>query len=522
MNDLRIANASIPVLDSLLGGGFLSNSIIVISHWPGVKILELDYQLLSNNFDENTYLIVVTFHFSLQENIGRVKVTLQKSEFFKNVMELISSGRLIVIDCFSIPDREEDSQKGNTHYVSNPFNVDNLLSVMAHIRESVPENKRVVWFFFNLTVMGIGVPETELVKFCWRAFRYHKQHGDQAIYTFNEKAHTDTFIAKMYQLSDVFIKLTAEETSHGLKNGVQVIKGIFPFQSKKVFYEVNENAELQFTTNKLESKPETPTSKFLSTSFSESEEAGWGNSRFIRTGVPELNSLLGGGILSNSIIAFSYQYGVRIIEPLIHIFQNQFSEKNHIILINYHYSPLEFETRLEMWKQMSEIHKGPAQSLFYGNMSFIDCFGSFSETDTSRSNIYSVFNPFDVDKLLSVMTNVRSNISEEKSVFWLFHSLTDMSIGVPEEEVLKFCRRAFRYHKWCGDLAAYTMNEQAHTEMFRAKFYQLSDVFIKFVGEHTDKGVDTSIQILKGIFNWDPKKSKYLLDEKGYIHFVND
>lgn len=518
MEELRIINSGIPVLDSLLGGGFLSNSIIIISHWPGVKILELDYQLLSNNFDENTYLIVVTFHFSLQENISRIRVIGQKLEFFKKIMELISS-RLIVIDCFSITNREEEPQKGNTHYVSNPFNVDKLLSVMANIRESIPEDKRVVWFFFNLTIMSIGVPEEELVKFCWKAFRYHKQHGDQAIYTFNEKAHTDTFFAKMYQLSDVFLKLIAEYTPHGLKNGAQVIKSVFPFQSKKIFYEVNGRAELRFTNNKLESKPETLTNKL---SHLELEEADWGNSRLITTGVPELNSLLGGGILSNSIIVFSHQCGVRIIEPIIRIFQNQFSEKTHIILINYHYSPQEYETRLEIWKQIVEIHKGPAQSLQYGNMSFIDCFNSSSETDTPRSNIYPVFNPFDIDKLLSVMTNVRNSISEEKSVFWLFHSLTDMSIGVPEEEVLKFCRRAFRYHKWCGDLAAFTVNEQAHSEMFHAKLYQLADVFIKFIGENTCKGIDTSIQILKGIFNWDSKKTKYLLDEKGQVQLVED
>nr|MDO8080907.1 hypothetical protein [Candidatus Freyarchaeota archaeon] len=516
MEDLRVSSSGMPVLDSLLGGGYLSNSLIVIAHQIGLKLFEFYHQIITNNIDDETYVIMVTFHFSVQEDINWMKITMQKPELFKKIMKIISSGNASFIDCFNISDTEENSQKGNIYYVSNPFNVNNLLSVMAQVRERVPEDKRALWFFYNLTDMSIGVPEDDLVKFCRRAFRYHKQKGDLAIYMLNEKAHSDTFFAKVYQLSDVFIKFISEETSWGLQNGIQVIKGVFPFQSKKVFYDENEDRAIQFITN----KPKKPTSNILSAL--ESGKAGWEDSRLIRTGIPELESLLGGGMLSNSIIVISYQYGVRTIEPLIQIFQNQFGEKNHIILINYSFSPPEFETRLEAWKQISEIHKGPARSLMYGNMSFIDCFGASSETDTQKSNYYSISNPFDVDKLLSVMTNVRNGIPEDKSVFWMFHSLTDMSVGVPEDEVLKFCGRAFRYHKRYGDLAVYTLHEKAHSEIFRAKLYQLADVFIRFIGENTPKGIDTSIQILKGIFSWNSKKTKYLLDENGHIQFVSD
>ncbi len=49
MEDLRISNTGIPFLDSLLSGGFLSNSIIVISHQPGAKLLEFNHLLLFNN-----------------------------------------------------------------------------------------------------------------------------------------------------------------------------------------------------------------------------------------------------------------------------------------------------------------------------------------------------------------------------------------------------------------------------------------------------------------------------------------
>jgi KaiC/GvpD/RAD55 family RecA-like ATPase/archaellum biogenesis ATPase FlaH len=521
MNRLEIANTGIPLLDSLLGGGFLSNSVIVISYQPGSKMLPLVFQLVLNKFDEKVHLINVAF--SLQNSIDRLKVTMQKSEFLEKGMEILTSDRTSNIYCFNIPIDEEDSKRGNAYYVSNPFNVDNLLSVMSKVRESVPEGKRVRWAFYSLTDMSVGVPEEELIKFCRRAFRYHKQQGDLAIYLMNEKAHSETFFAKVYQLSDVFIKLIAEETSWGTTNGVQVVKGVLPFQSKKVFYDVSENRELQFITDKQESKPQTTTDfVFSSKGTLESGKAGWEDSRLIRTGIHELDSLLGGGILSNSVIVGSYQYGVRIVEPLTQIFQNQLGEKTHLILVTYNYSSLELEARLKMWEQMSEIHRGPAQSLLYGNLSFIDCFSTPSETHNQKSNINYVSNPFDVDKLLSVMANVRSSIPQDKSVFWMFSSLTDMSIGIPEEEVLKFCRRAFQYHKRCGDLAAYTLNEKAHSEIFRAKLYQLADIYIRFIGEDTPEGIDTSIQVTKGIFSWDSKKTRYLLDENGNMQFVEN
>ena len=522
MEDLSVSSTGMPVLDSLLGGGYLSNSIIVISYQIGIKIFEFFHQILLNNLDDKTYLIVVTFHFSVQEDINWLKASMPESELFRKVMKIISSKNASFIDCFNVPDSEEVSQKGNIYYVSNPFNVENLLSVMAQVREKVPVDKRALWFFYDLTDMSVGVPEDELVKFCRRVFRYHKQQGDKAIYTLNEKAHPDTFFAKVYQLSDVFIKLIAEETLWGVENGVQVIKSVFPFQSKRVFYDVNEKREINFTTNKLESKPQTQKDVFSTTGLPEGERDEGIYSKLFRTGIPRFDFLIGGGFLPSSMILFSYQYGVRILEPIHHIFRNQFGEKTHLILINYHYSPLEYETRTKILGQKIEIHKAPIKSFSYGNTSIIDCFNISSEKNTEENKIYLLSNPFDADKLLSIMTRARDDVSENKSVFWLFNSLTDMNIGVPEEDLLKFCRRAFRYHKSKGDLALYLLNEQAHSEIFLAKLYQLSDVFIKFIAEDIPRGIDTSIQVLKGPLNFNSIKTKYLLDENGCIKFVDD
>ncbi|WXG42070.1 MAG: hypothetical protein WED07_15125 [Candidatus Freyarchaeum deiterrae] len=523
MNALRISATGMPVLDSLLGGGFLSNSVVTISHQPSVaNYWELVYRMAISNFDSDFYSILVTFRFSIEEYLNRVKFSAQNDPNFAAIVENGLSGIFSVIDCFNVSEGEEDSRKGNVYYVSNPFNANNLLSVMSNVRERVPEGKHVLWIFFDLTDMNIGLPEDEVVKFCRRAFRYHKQRGDQALYFLNEKAQSNTFFAKIYQLSDVFIKLIAEETSWGLTSAVQVIKSVFPFQSKKVFYDIDENGKLQFLKNKPENKPKKPTSNNIL-----SGKAGGEDLRLFRTGIPSFDSLLGGGMFLNSIIVGSHQYGVRILEPSLQLFRDKFGEKTHVIQVNYHYSPDEYEIRSKILRQKAEIHELPAKSFSTGKLSVIDCFNiknneTEKDNEKSNNNIYPLSNPFNTDKLLSIMTRVRSSIPEDMSAFWIFTDLTDMSIGVSEDEVLKFCRRAFRYHKWCGDMAIYTLNEQAHTERFLAKLYQLSDVFIKFIGEDTREGIDTSIQILKSSFNFNSKKAKYLLDEKGNMQFAED
>ncbi|MEM3587376.1 MAG: hypothetical protein QXO71_08665, partial [Candidatus Jordarchaeaceae archaeon] len=70
------------------------------------------------------------------------------------------------------------------------------------------------------------------------------------------------------------------------------------------------------------------------------------------------------------------------------------------------------------------------------------------------------------------------------------------------------------YHKWCKDMALYILNEQAHTEPFLAKLYQLSDVYVRFLSESTQEGMDLSFQVLKATFNFNPRKTKYIIDER--------
>lgn len=522
MYDLRIINSGVPVLDSLLGGGFLSNSIIVVSLQSGTKYWELIHRIIYNNYEEKFHLILVTFHMVQSELLYQLNAYQKVYKHYEKVTEILSTGNISIINCFSIPEFEEDdSQKDNIHYVSNPFDVDNLLSVMAKVRESVPQDKQVFWIFHSLTNMSIGVPEDSLLKFCRRAFRYHKRHGDLAIYLLDKKAHSETFFAKIYQLSDVLIKLFAEETSWGLEAGIQVLKGVFPFNSKKLYYDIDVKGDIMFIENKRDVKPQVPPSTFSIINHMRVVSNKRKYLKPLMTGIRGLDSLLGGGMLSNSIVVVSYQYDIRILETLYSIFQNQLNPKAQLIQINYNFLFQDFETYLKIMESRTESINTPFRNIIKDSTIVIDCLGiTKNKTGTETDNPYHLSYPFDVDKILSVMVKARSSVSEDKSVFWIFYTLTDMSIGVQEDELLKFCRRAFRYHKSKGDLAVYVLNEQAHSEKFLAKLYQMSDVFIKFISEDTPEGIDTLIQILKSPFNYDSKKIKYSLDKKGQFQLL--
>ena len=513
MGDFEVVKTGLPFLDSLLGGGFLPNSIIVVSFQPGTVVRQFNLLFTLKKIEENFYVIHVTFHYPFPEIVDWIKIASGVPEFYGELVETRPTSDFNIIDCFNIP-READWRRDNVRYVSNPFRVNELLSVMAEVRESVPEDRRVYWYFPHLTNMSIGVSENDLVKFCRRAFRFHKLRGDLAFYLFNENAHSERFFAKLYQLSDVFVKLTAEEKSRRIETCVQVIKSILPFETRRVPFNLT---EIQPIPTEPGGKPSRHTGRM--SAFEEPHRGVEGKPSAIRTGIPELDSLLGGGFLSNSIIVTSHQYGVRTQLVLTQLLRNHLHEKTHVIQVNFHLSPEEYITRFKIHEQSSEIYKMLADSLSKDKISFIDCFTPHTDETKTGNNIYQVSNPFDTDKLLSVMTRVRNNVPKDKSALWIFHSLTGMNIGVPEDELAKFCRRAFRYHKYCGDLAFYVMAEQAHSKRFHALLFQLSDVFIKFMGENTPEGIDTSIQILKGVFRFNSKKTKYTVTEKGEIKF---
>jgi hypothetical protein len=387
---------------------------------------------------------------------------------------------------------------------------------MTKIRESIPPDKQVYWYFPDITNMNIGASEDSLVKFCRRAFRYHKQKRDFAIYVLNGKVQTEKFFAKLYQLADVYLRLVAKDTPWGLENVIQLVKTPLRVQSHKVFYDVRENMEIQFRNNELKSSSQLLLINSLSETSPLQGKKYNLHSELIVTKIPMLNSLLGGGIPPNAIVVSSYQQGIMIAEPLMYLFQKKLDEKNHIVIINYPFTVNQLSAYLKILQQRFDFQNIPLKALSSGDITIIDCLNSQQDkTDIPNISIYTVSNPFDIEKLLSIMADVRTRIPENKQVFWIFYSLTEMSIGVPEDELIMFCRRAFRYHKWRKDMALYILNEQAHSETFLAKLYQVSDVYIKFMAEDTHSGKNTLIQIIKSPLNYNPAKIKLPLDEKG-------
>ncbi|MHA1644009.1 MAG: hypothetical protein ACTSV0_03150 [Candidatus Freyarchaeota archaeon] len=73
--------------------------------------------------------------------------------------------------------------------------------------------------------------------------------------------------------------------------------------------------------------------------------------------------------------------------------------------------------------------------------------------------------------------------------------------------------------KYCGDLALYVMAEQAHSKRFHAMLFQLSDVFIKFMGENTPRRNRHQHPNPQRRLQIQLEKTKYTVTEKGEIKF---
>lgn len=234
--------------------------------------------------------------------------------------------------------------------------------------------------------------------------------------------------------------------------------------------------------------------------------------REIKTGIPGLDERLGGGIPYNAVVLLSYQTGATF-----HAFASwgiiKQMENYHIILVNFSSPVEEFINRSNIESAFDSENKAPEREFF----SLIDCFTQ--EGDTTKKVyggiVYQVSNPFDIDKLYSTMRMVRGELGKNKWVIWGFNTLTDLSIVVSEEQLAKFCRRLFHFHKSYNDLAFYLLNMEAQTENFFAIMNQMVDVSIEFKVEEKEDRLKNYVQVVKGFFPIDTKKLYYETKEKG-------
>jgi len=234
--------------------------------------------------------------------------------------------------------------------------------------------------------------------------------------------------------------------------------------------------------------------------------------KVLKTGIPELDERLGGGVPSNSIVLLSFQTGITFLEFTNWAVTKQM-ENPHVILVNLVSRAEEVIDRSNIKSAVDgeniKVREDPSFSV-------IDCFSQEGET-TKRINggdIYQIPYSYDIDKLYSTMRNVREKLSKDKWVIWVFDSLTDLGIGVSEEDMAKFCRRVFRLHKNCDDLAFYLLNIGAHNKSFIAMLTQMVDIAIDFKVEDKGDKLKKYLQVVKGNFSIDSRKLYYETKEK--------
>jgi KaiC/GvpD/RAD55 family RecA-like ATPase len=219
--------------------------MVLIAHQTGYRHTEFINWKLPVGSGKEFFAILVNYTRPVEDLYYTSGILEFKGEEVKNDKVFISMDRVSIINCFS-------SEDGNENYVFNdkvytlddPFDTDKLFSIMRTVRESLPENAWVVWVFFSLTDLSIGVSETEIARFFRRASRLHKQYGDLAFYLLNMDAHNPKFLAIISQLVDVIINFRMEENAEKIRNYTQVIKSPFPIDTKRLYYDIDPNGNI--------------------------------------------------------------------------------------------------------------------------------------------------------------------------------------------------------------------------------------------------------------------------------------
>ncbi len=240
-----LISTGIPKLDERLGGGILSNSIVLILHQINFRYWEFMNLNMPFLGKREFYVVIVDYVRPVDDFLYMATTFWRKGEETQNSKELISFDRIRIIDCFSSqPLSEGLSLRDKVYPLDEPFDTNRLLSLMRSVREDLPSSSWAIWIFETLTDLSMGIPEEEVARFYRRAIRFHKQYGDLAFYMLNMDAHETKFRAILSQLSDVIIHFKVEETGEKLRNYMQVIKAPFPFDTTKLYYDIESNGNI--------------------------------------------------------------------------------------------------------------------------------------------------------------------------------------------------------------------------------------------------------------------------------------
>ncbi|MEM3561963.1 MAG: hypothetical protein QXR19_01920 [Candidatus Jordarchaeaceae archaeon] len=240
-----LISTGIPKLDERLGGGILSNSIVLLLHQINFRYWEFINLNMPFLGEKEFYVVIVDYVRPVDDFLYMATTFWRKEEEAQNGKELISFDKIRVIDCFSSqPLNEMLSLRDKVYTLDEPFDTDRLLSLMRSVREGLPSGSWAIWIFGTLTDLSMGISEEEVARFYRRVVRFHKQYGDLAFYMLNMDAHETKFRAILSQLSDVVIQFKVEETGEKLRNYMQVIKAPFPVDTTKLYYDIESDGSI--------------------------------------------------------------------------------------------------------------------------------------------------------------------------------------------------------------------------------------------------------------------------------------
>ncbi|MEX2705893.1 MAG: RAD55 family ATPase [Candidatus Freyrarchaeum guaymaensis] len=245
MNKYTIISSGIPKLDDRLGGGFFSNSMVLVSYQTGTRFVEFLNWIMPVKSGKKFFVVLVDYYRPVDELLNIASVEGFSQEKTEGGVYLLSFDRMRIINCFSSEATEREYLLSDKIYtVDEPFDTDRLFSVMRTVRKKIPEDLWVIWTFLTLTDLSVGVSEEEISRFIRRALRLHKQYGDIAFYLLNMDAHSKRFLAVINQLMDVVINFKVEEAGEKLRRYIQVIKSPLPNDTTKLYYDVDADGKL--------------------------------------------------------------------------------------------------------------------------------------------------------------------------------------------------------------------------------------------------------------------------------------
>lgn len=216
-------------LDAALGGGVLSNGVILISFDPGSDEWVFSSEIIRNSLFKGEYVIQLDFDHSPEYSLNSIIGLGVESNILKDKLKAeYKTGKLRFIDCFTAESSQEKIKPTRfTVILDNPYNLSKLLFTMKQVRDSIPSGFKVKWFFSNLTSLSINLPIQDVIRFCRSAFRIHKQFNDQAVYYVNRGAHSSEFLSIIYQLVDAVVELRTREVNNRVLRFLRVVKNQF-------------------------------------------------------------------------------------------------------------------------------------------------------------------------------------------------------------------------------------------------------------------------------------------------------